>query len=142
MPGADYFTRLAAINSVGPNVFRGSGEKIELVFICGRCNCEHDNEDDANDCCPPDVRERYKCPICRTNYRKEPEAEACCPGSTSIGPPMQCPICLQRAESFSDAADCCLHTHPTMTAVGRARAAEAVEAGTPWTEAIAANTNH
>ena len=39
-------------------------------------------------------------------------------------------------------ADCCLHTHPTMTALGRWRVAELVESGTPWAEAIAQNINH
>lgn len=43
---------------------------------------------------------------------------------------------------LKDAADCCLHTHPTMTAFGRQRVAAAVASGASWIEAVTANVQH
>ena len=83
----------------------------------------------------------HKCPACDDPWGEIQDAEACCEGSVA-GQPMQCPICLKGAESFEDAADCCLHVHPTMTALGRQRVAQAVAGGIPWPDAVAANIHH
>lgn len=137
----DFFTRLAAFNDCGPNMNSRPGDEPEMVFVCSHCDTPHDDEYDARDCCRPDVYERYRCTVCRTVHREEGDAHSCCP-SVAHGQPMQCPICLQGADSFQIAADCCLHTHPTMTALGRERVADDVERGTPWPDAIRAHAFH
>lgn len=142
---ADFFTRLIAAQSVGPNMHRGrgepNGERPSKVYVCGGCDAEHDTYSSAEDCCRPEVYTEYKCPSCDDPWGEIQDAEACCEGSVA-GQPMQCPICLKGAESFEDAADCCLHVHPTMTALGRQRVAQAVDGGIPWPDAVAANIHH
>lgn len=147
MASADFFTRLVALNAVGPNNLQpltaeGPGG-ISMVYECQSCYTTHKWEDDAAACCPP--IKTWKCDACKDVHYDKSEAENCCPELVSpsdTAQPMQCPICMRAAESFEIAADCCLHTHPTMTALGRWRVAELVEAGTPWAEAIAQNVNH
>lgn len=142
MASADFFTRLVALNAVGPNVLdRGgahSDSEVTKRWVCGGCEADHSSRFDAEECCRPEVYTQYKCPGCDELYDTEPEAKTCC----GNGRPMQCPVCMREAESFEIAADCCLHTHPTMTALGRWRVAELVEAGMPWAEAIEQNVNH
>lgn len=141
MASAGFFTRLAQLNTDGPNMLPTSEDTTEPVWVCSICDEAHDDEDNARDCCRPSVYERFRCATCRTVYRDEQDADDCHP-SAGGNQPMQCPICLARAESFEDAADCCLHTHPTMTAIGRERVAAAVASGAPWPDAIAANESH
>ena len=78
----------------------------------------------------------YYCAACGDDWDSEQGAQECCDWESSIQA-MQCPICLQIADDFQSAADCCLHTHPTMTAAGRERVATAVAGGVPWPDAIA-----
>lgn len=147
MASADFFTRLVALNAVGPNNLRppsseGNGG-VSMVYECPRCYATHDFESSAVECCPPS--QKWRCDSCQEVHYDEDEAENCCPELVSPAityQPMQCPICMREADSFEVAADCCLHTHPTMTALGRWRVAELVESGTPWAEAIAQNINH
>lgn len=147
MASADFFTRLVALNAVGPNNLQppsseGNGG-VSKVYECQSCYTTHKWEDDAAACCPP--IKKWKCAACSDVHYDEDEAENCCPELVSPAityQPMQCPICMRAADSFEIAADCCLHTHPTMTALGRWRVAELVESGTPWAEAIAQNINH
>lgn len=146
MASADFFTRLVALNAVGPNILdagstHGDGD-VEQRWVCGGCEADHSSRFDAEECCRPEVYTQYKCPDCDELHDKEQEAQSCCGGVGVHGQPMQCPVCMRGAESFEIAADCCLHTHPTMTALGRWRVAELVESGTPWAEAIAQNLNH
>lgn len=137
----DFFTRMITVNSLGPNMVPGTSiDGPKKVYICGRCYETHDDEADAEECCPPQVLEEWECPTCQKSHVKLANAESCC--GCARGQPMQCPICLQMAESYEIAADCCLHTHPTMTLRGRQRVAEAVEKGTPWLDAVQANINH
>ncbi len=146
MASADFFTRLVALNAVGPNILDAgsthSDGDVEKRWVCGGCESDHSSEFDAEECCRPEVYTQYKCPGCEELHDKETEAESCCGAVGVHGQPMQCPICMRGAESFEIAADCCLHTHPTMTAIGRQRVAELVEGGTPWAEAIAQNVHH
>ncbi len=137
----DFFTRLATLNTAGPNVDTGPGTEPEEVWVCSHCDTAHDDEDDARDCCRPDVYSRYRCTVCRAVHRREEEASACCPG-VAHGQPTQCPICLQGWDSYRDAADCHLHIHPSMTAGGRQRVAEDVERGMPWADAIRVHACH
>ena len=147
MASADFFTRLVAFNAVGPNKLQppssDGNSGVSMVYECPSCYATHDFESSAVECCPPS--QKWRCGICRKVHSDEDEAENCCPELVSPAvtyQPMQCPICMRAADSFEIAADCCLHTHPTMTALGRWRVAELVESGTPWAEAIAQNINH
>ena len=143
MASADFFTRLVALNSIGPNVLRPAAPGgVNKVYICGNCDTIHNEYFAAQTCCTPEVFTEYQCPACQETYGDAASAADCCGKAGSGAQPMQCPICMRGAESFEMAADCCLHTHPTMTALGRWRVAEMVEAGTPWAEAIAQNVNH
>ncbi|WP_225784228.1 hypothetical protein [Xenophilus sp. Marseille-Q4582] len=136
----DFFTRIIATNALGPNMIPATQEITE-IYVCSMCDSEHEDEDSALECCPPEVYHRYKCPVCKTTHRREDDAEKCCPGAAA-GQPRQCPVCCEGAESYEDAADCCLHTHPTMSALGRQEVARLVESGTPWPDAVAACVNH
>lgn len=147
MASADFFTRLVALNAVGPNKLRPSTadctDAVSMVYECASCYATHDFEAAAEECCPPS--QKWRCNSCQKVHFDEDEAENCCPELVSAAPvyqPMQCPVCMREADSFEIAADCCLHTHPTMTALGRWRVAELVQSGTPWADAIAQNVNH
>ncbi len=102
---------------------------------------EADDECSAEDCCPRHIEEIIRCSTCKTKYFDTDEAEECCPASAR-NQPMRCPVCLRAADTFEIAADCCLHVHPTMTALGRQRVAHAVAGGIPWPDAVAANIHH
>lgn len=137
----DFFTRMIALSCVGPNMAapETEGECI-ILYECAGCGDEYDNELGAERCCRPN--EIYRCSVCRDKHLDEEDAIACHPRAGAEGQPMQCPICQRAADSFEVAADCCLHTHPTMTKLGRERVAQAVTNGVPWPEAVAANLNH
>ena len=136
----DFFSRLIQTQSLGPNMAPTKAqEEPDRIYICNACSEEHEDSESAYTCCPPDIL--YRCNVCRKKYSDEDDAMDCHP-KQSVGQPMRCPICLQDAESYEEAADCCLHTHPTMTAAGRQRVAQAVENGTPWPDAVAANLHH
>lgn len=140
MTTAEHFTRLAALNATHPNMAPPRNE-IRTVFVCSACGEAHGDEDEAADCCRPEVLERYECPVCLSRYQTADAADECCP-IDGRKQPKKCPICMRDANSFQIAADCCLHTHPTMTAAGRELVAQAVASGMPWADAIAAHANH
>lgn len=144
MASPEFFSRLVALNALGPNVQSTSPPdgKVAKAYVCGNCDEVHDDYYSAEACCQPEVFTEYLCPACSRTHGKESGALACCSNSGSTRQPKQCPVCMRDADSYEIAADCCLHTHPTMTALGRWRVAEQVENGTPWPEAIAQNTNH
>jgi hypothetical protein len=138
----DFFSRLIATQAAGPNTASThSNDEYLVLYVCPSCEEEHEDDDDARECCPRDIYEIYRCTVCRKKHSDDEDAIACCPADVHAQP-MQCPVCLDAAESFEIAADCCLHVHPTVTAAGRARIAAAVSAGTPWIEALQANVNH
>lgn len=141
MASAGYFTRLAQINEDGPNMPRTPVETAEPVWVCSICKTGHVDEIEARECCKPEVYSRWRCVICRRFHRVREDAEDC-HATRETTQPVQCPICLSKAETFLDAAHCCLHTHPTMTAAGRERVAAAVAAGLSWPAAIAENELH
>lgn len=143
MASTDFFTRLVAVNAVGPNVNAGTHHgDIVRRWVCGNCDSAHDTESAAEGCCPPEVYRMWQCPSCDDLHEQRGEAQACCNGVGSNGQPLQCPVCMQMANTFEQAADCCLHTHPNLTAYDRQRVAQAVEGGMPWAEAIARNVHH
>ena len=140
---SDFFTKLIAVHSLGPNVATPelSASGCVVMYACAVCDEEHDDEDDAIECCPRRPREIIKCAVCRESHDTEEDAVACHP-AVSHSQPMQCMVCMKRADSFEDAAECCLPNHPTMTHWGRQRVAQAVASGIPWAEAVQANINH
>lgn len=135
----DFFTRLVEQNTLGPNMPAETTSEIEAIYECAACGEEHADEWDAQRCCRPAVY--FKCPACAEKCDDEDEARECC-GSSSDLPPRVCPICLSWAGTYQDAADCCLHTHPSMTGYGRQRVAEDVERGMPWADAIRVHACH
>lgn len=135
----DFFSRMIALNAVGPNVQpTGDAEDpgVRKVYVCGACDTSHPYEYQAEACCPVEVFEEYLCPACDEGWDTRHEAADCCAASGKGMQPMQCPVCMRSAESFEIATDCCLHTHPTISAAGRERIAQAVEEGMPWQEAV------
>lgn len=135
----DFFTRLVTLNSLGPNANQKEPGEVFIRYECGGCDEIYDRESDAKQCCPPN--KVWQCSVCRKVHNIEYAANACCPGIVS-GQPMHCPICQKHADRFQVATDCCLHTHPTITAFGRWRISEMVKTGTPWSDAIAHNISH
>lgn len=52
--------------------------KIKVKYRCSECGDIHDFEEDAAECCPPDVFEVYICPTCDEAHDDEDEARECC----------------------------------------------------------------
>lgn len=81
----------------------------------------------------------WECWTCSELHRDEEDAEACCQGP---GEPAQreaerceCPVCGSDYFDAYDAADCCLWRDLAKDV--RERAADQVEAGSTWLEALA-----
>lgn len=47
-------------------------------WICGKCDEQHDYEDDARECCAPEVYEIYVCPVCDKEHDYWGDAFRCC----------------------------------------------------------------
>ena len=60
--------------------------KLELAWKCHGCGEIYNNEDDAYECCLPEVSEGYLCPECGDYFRKEADALDCC-GYDDEAPP-------------------------------------------------------
>lgn len=136
---SDYFTRLIAQNSVGPNILSADEDDVEQVYICGTCETAHDYHHEAQSCCPVEVYAEWRCGTCSEVHGQKADAVSCCGTGAA---PMSCPVCIERAESYRDAADCCLFLHPSISPAARERIADAVENGAAWADAIKANENH
>jgi len=56
--------------------------KAELKYRCEGCDELHDDRDEAEECCRPDVAKVYVCPVCEKEFEEleEEEAEQCCVG--------------------------------------------------------------
>lgn len=48
------------------------------VWRCEECGTVHDDEDEANECCRPEITEGYQCGECGTFYVDEVDANNCC----------------------------------------------------------------
>jgi hypothetical protein len=67
-------------------------EKIKELWKCCGCDEIHEWEDEARDCCAPEINELYGCVVCDDVHDHEIEAINCC----SIGSEdVQCPECLR-----------------------------------------------
>lgn len=62
----------SALQELDPTAFRVSMADREDVWICGECKDEHDDEDQAEECC------KEACPECGELHDTEEEAGACC----------------------------------------------------------------
>ena len=51
---------------------------LKSKWKCCECGELHEHEDDALDCCPPEVREVYVCPICTKDHNQQIMAFDCC----------------------------------------------------------------
>lgn len=74
MASADFFTRLVALNAVGPNNLQppsseGNGG-VSMVYECPSCYATHDFESAAVECCPPS--QKWRCDSCQKVYYDEP----------------------------------------------------------------------
>lgn len=84
--------------------------------------------------------ECWRCPVCHDVHDDQTDAELCCAPKLGLHheeSAVQCPVCAEEHGTHRDAADCCLWKDldaPTRWAV-----ADAVEAGTPWAEALGLN---
>lgn len=135
---SDHFTRLIARNSAAGHLTPASGESPRMVFICDVCGMSHNTLDDAEHCCPNPTSEAYVCGVCNEEHDTAHEAMACC----GNGSDLRCPVCLKYAESYEDAADCCLHLHPGLTHAARQLIAQDVESGDTWVDAVKRHETH
>lgn len=53
-------------------------KKVTKYWCCGRCDEKHEHEDDAIECCQPEVYEIFICPICDEEHDFEKDALSCC----------------------------------------------------------------
>lgn len=65
--------------------------KTTLMWQCGDCGTLHENEDDAEECCRPEVYEVWRCDSCGKQHDEETEAESCCPEHDLT----RCPRCAR-----------------------------------------------
>lgn len=65
-------------------------EKIKELWKCGECEEIHSWEDEARDCCAPEIIELYGCVECDEVHDSENEAIDCCSQAA-----VQCPECLR-----------------------------------------------
>jgi predicted RNA-binding Zn-ribbon protein involved in translation (DUF1610 family) len=86
------------------------------------------------------LRTRYCCPHCDDEHDEEEDAVECCEhlhssdADTGLSQ-LHCPVCGEEAITTHGAADCCLWKD--LPPAARWRIATAVEGGTEWSEAIA-----
>lgn len=66
-------------------------KEVKLMYECCSCGELHDHEDEALDCCAPEISERWICPECGKAHDTESAAENCCPGGDAV----TCPSCMR-----------------------------------------------
>jgi len=62
-------------------------EEFKPQWRCDECNELHEYEDEAADCCPPNISKVYLCPVCAEAYAREAQARECHPGDPDAPPP-------------------------------------------------------
>lgn len=55
--------------------FNDWADSLDPIWICPECGEEHDDEDDAINCCQPDM---WKCSECGKEFDDEQDADDCC----------------------------------------------------------------
>ena len=51
-----------------------------MVYVCNTCGAEHEEREEAEDCCPPEVDEieKWQCSQCDTIHDEKEDAYNCC----------------------------------------------------------------
>lgn len=107
-------------------------------FLCEGCDTAHLSHDSAMECCPRDIPEVWVDAAGKTYCTPGELAKALPNGS---GPsrdglsPNCCPVCGDSTSSPHSAVECCLWKD--LDHLTRWKVADAVDAGTPWREALA-----
>lgn len=60
---------------------------VREMWQCSECGELHGYEDDAQECCRPDVKRVFVCTECESDYATEEEASACCADAEEPVPP-------------------------------------------------------
>lgn len=71
--------------------------KLPSQWRCGDCFTLHRYEEDAVECCAPEVSEIFPCPQCGEHHFEEEEALECCDMDPDAPPPMASPQERERA---------------------------------------------
>ncbi|BCP56308.1 hypothetical protein K32_49250 [Kaistia sp. 32K] len=79
----------------------GASREIQVMYECDRCNQLHDREYQAEQCCEPDVRTVYVCPVCDNACSTRESATACLASHVEVPEcdTEHCPNCLREAET-------------------------------------------
>jgi DNA-directed RNA polymerase subunit RPC12/RpoP len=110
------FRQWASEAAEEPTTQRRRRVEERVVYVCLECHYQHDDKDDAYDCCKPDT-----------------------PASIQAAKAITCPVCnTGEFASPRYAADCCLWRD--LPKPDREIIADAVEAGATWKVAIEAQT--
>lgn len=64
-------------------------DRVDCIYKCGCCGELHDDEDDARECCKPEVIELYRCTECKAVHEGELSAQSCCEER------VRCPCCAR-----------------------------------------------
>lgn len=82
----------------------------------------------------------YRCPVCDELHEDEWDAEECCPPPPEDGiSANHCPVCGKHYTTARNAADCCLWKD--YDAMKRWQMADAVEAGSDWSTELGLRTH-
>lgn len=73
-----------------------STKKYTNVYMCCSCDSTFLDEDDANECCGPEVATLYECSSCTELHDSSSEAEECCVGGGEL---IRCGNCARDYES-------------------------------------------
>lgn len=71
--------------------------KLPEKWRCDECGEIHDYEDEAYECCPPQVSRVFVCPVCDDHHMKEVDAIECCDYDPDSPPPQPTADELERA---------------------------------------------
>lgn len=64
---------------------------VTTLYRCGECRDVHTDEDDARECCMPEIIEVYQCPKCQVMHDEHDQAAKCC----GAGELARCPCCAR-----------------------------------------------
>lgn len=71
--------------------------KPSAAWRCDECDFVHENEDEARECCYPNITEGYTCAVCDEFHFCEESAITCCDHIDIDGPRLPTPRELEAA---------------------------------------------